>query len=361
MEDDVRLIKEVATAELKNSQDVNKVNGAAQLLKLAAEIENQRAQAQKTEGELRDLRAHKKTRDTKEFIALLAPVFTTLVLAGTLALQTYQFSRTERDKYQEAQQQREAAAVQAKKQADAAEDASWADALKLLSSSEKLSPAAVLLKRFSLSPRYSGEARRTGLDLLSAKSTDPAAFQSLFAALFEPASWNNLAEIVQINRQLNQRINPLLLKAWDAKKYTPHLEKLTKSEREQYDAWTSNLEYMSRVVALVFKSPGRPSNPLDLHGVAIWDTDLKGVDLQGADISSTNFSTVNLEGANLSRITKFEYCAFWSTPWWEAAKISPELLDYLKQNHPLVEGVTYQGGRKFKQAEYDKAISNLQH
>jgi len=173
MDDDVQRVKEAAASALTHSEDVEAVTKAAQLLKLASEIENQQAQVRKTESDVQDSIAHKKTKDLKEFIALLAPVFTTFVLAGTLVLQSYQFSRSERDKEAEAQQQREAAALQAKQQADAAEDASWADALKLLSGSEKVSPAAVLLKRFSQSPRYSEEARRTAL------SEDQAAINAL--------------------------------------------------------------------------------------------------------------------------------------------------------------------------------------
>ena len=137
MDDDIRKIKSVAES-LIESDNSDTVTKAAELLKCVSEIENQRVQTRKSEDELRDSSKHKKTKDIKEFIGLLAPLVTTIVLAGTLVLQSYQFARTERDKDEEAQRQRVATSEQSKRQADVAEDASWTEALKLLEGSEKV-------------------------------------------------------------------------------------------------------------------------------------------------------------------------------------------------------------------------------
>ncbi|HVP56043.1 MAG TPA: pentapeptide repeat-containing protein [Candidatus Eisenbacteria bacterium] len=351
MDDDVQRVKEAAASALTHSEDVEAVTKAAQLLKLASEIENQQAQVRKTESDVQDSIAHKKTKDLKEFIALLAPVFTTFVLAGTLVLQSYQFSRSERDKEAEAQQQREAAALQAKQQADAAEDASWADALKLLSGSEKVSPAAVLLKRFSQSPRYSEEARRTALGLLSIKTTDPEAFQSLFGSVFEPVSWENLPQILEIDRQLYQKIRPLLTR----------FEKLNPSEKAQYESLNSELVFISNGLALLLKAPRPPAQVLDFHSAALWSTDLQGADLSGADLTDGNFGSLNLRGANLSGITKFNGGPnfAWSA-WWEASQVSPQLRDYLEKNFRFDSKLTYASGRKYTEPEYQADLTRLQ-
>jgi hypothetical protein len=361
MNDDVRRIKDLADSTINQSQDDDTVRKAAELLKLVSEIENQRVQTRKVESELQDSRAYRKSKDIKERIALLAPVFTTFVLAGTLALQSYQFSRTERDKGLEAQRQRQAAAAQAAQQAEAAEAVSWADALKLLSGSEKISPATVLLKRFSSSSRYGEEAHRTALDLLSMRATDPEAFESLFRSVFEPAKWEDLPRIAEIDRQLYQKISPLMAKASDFKTHTSRLQRLSPPERKQYDYLHEELDYMSRSIALLLKAQRGSSQPLDFHSMALWDTDLKGVDLSGADISGGNFGFLNLKGANLSSITSVASDPnFWGSAWWEASAVSPELGSYLQLRFPPYPDVAYASGGQVTRSEYEKELRRLQ-
>jgi Pentapeptide repeats (8 copies) len=339
MDEDIQRIKDIAASALAKADDSDKIAQSSALLKLAAEIENQRAQTRKIEDEARDSMRHKKTSDLKEFIALLAPVFTTLVLAGTLALQSYQFH-----------QQRVEAAEQAKRQAEAAEDASWADALKLLSSSEKLSPAAVLLKRFSLSPRYAEEARRTALELLSVRATQPEAFESVFASVFEPVSWENLPQVLDIDRQLYQRIRPLLLR----------YKKLDPSEKSQYDSLNSELDFISNDIGLLLKTQRPGSQVLDFHSVALWDTDLQEADLSGADLTDGNFGNLDVRGANLSGITKVGGAPnFNQSAWWQASQVSPKLRDYLEKVFPNNPKLTYAGGRSFTEKEYQQDLGRL--
>lgn len=346
MNDDIQRIKRVA-ASLTESENAETVAKAAELLKCVSEIENQRAETRKMEDEVQNLEKHKKINDIKEFIALLGPLITTFVLAGTLALQSYQFSRTERDK-----------AAEAQRQADAAEDVSWGDGIKLLTSSSPLSPAAVLLKRFAKSPRYAEQARLIAVDLLL-KTSDPSLFKSLFGSAFVPVEWESLPQVIETDRQLYQKANPLLVKAWDFETKTQHIERLTQDEKRQLDYLNLELDYICGTVAILLKSQRAPSQALDFHSTALWDTDLQGADLSGADITGCNLQSLNLKGANLGSITRFEGSVFAGSAWWEASQVSRPLRAYLEKNFPNDPARTYAGDRKFTDLEYTAELQRL--
>ena len=357
MDENIRRVLDAAAA-LTQSGDPDKVAKGAELLKVLAETENHRVQTAKLQDELND--PNKKKKNWKELIAILSPVITSVVLAGTLFLQSYQFARTEKDKAAEAREQREAATAKEKRDAEAAEDASWADALKLLAGSEKISPAAVLLKRFSASPRYSEEARRTAIELLLAKAGDPAAFESLFDAVFQPPKWDNLPQMAQIDRQLDQRVEPIISKAFDPKTNIMNPDRLSKSDRERYDNLHTEINYVSAALGLLLRSPRPPSQQLDLHNTAIWETDLKGANLTGADINGANLSNLNIEKVDMSGVGIPEGgVALWGTAWWEASTMSPDLLAYLEKNWGVVPGQQYASGRVYNIADYNRELQRL--
>jgi Pentapeptide repeats (8 copies) len=358
MSDAIERIRQVADS-LSSLGDAENIRKSAELFKLLAEIENQHAQAKKIEEDLLDVRVNRKTKDRKEIIALLAPVVTTVVLAGTLVLQGVQFARTEKDKDLDAQRQREATAVQTKRLADEAEDTRWAEALKLLSSSEKISPAAVLLNRFTKSLRYAGEARLTAEKVLLLNSLDSGAFQNLFGSVFVPVTWENLSMVEDINRQLYQKVNPIMVKAWDDKKKTLIWGKVSKREKHEYDELDVDLDYISEQLAFLLKGKRDANQSLGFYSMALWDTDLQGADLSGADLSSSNLSNLNLIGANLTTITKFNWSVFSGSAWWEASAISPELRVYLEERYPFDMNATYASGRTYSKAEFEMALTRL--
>jgi hypothetical protein len=117
VDDDTERLREIATSILERAHDDSTASKAGELLKLASEIENQRAEAQKLKVEEQKISLEvkesrqPKSFDWKAFIALLAPVVTTLVLAVTLVVQSYQFNRSEKNK------------------ADAAEEMRWTEAI----------------------------------------------------------------------------------------------------------------------------------------------------------------------------------------------------------------------------------------
>jgi hypothetical protein len=358
MDDAIRKIKSIASA-LIDSEDVESVTAGAQLFQYASEIQNKRAQTKKIAEEIKDSTRSRKTKDLKEYIALLAPIVTTVVLAGTLLLQSYQFQRTERDKDMDIQRQRKDAFDQAKRQAEAAEDTSWADSLKLLTTTEKLSPAAVLLRRYANSPRYAAEARITTERLLLLRAGEPEAFHNLFGSVFVPVKWENLAQVVEIDSQLYQQETPLLAKAWDQKTGRLNWTKLNLKDKNQYDSLESELKFISEQIALLLKQQRPPGERLELRSTAIWNTDLQGADLSGADITGANFANVDLTGANLSGITKYDLAFFPNTAWWDCGKVSHELRQYLEANYPFDPIQTYASGRQFTKLEYETALKRL--
>jgi hypothetical protein len=210
---DTDRLREIANSSIGKSGDPDEISKAAQLLKLAAEIDQCRADTQKSHLDekkaLQDLRESERrlrADDTKTYISLLAPFFTTLVLAGTLVLQSYQFISSERDKQ-----------IETQRQAAVAEDVRWADAVKLLQQSDKFTPAALLLKSFVKSDRYGSQAYRIAVSVLI-KTDDPETFANLFASIFEPVNPDNEEQVFDINRSLTSHMAPLLAKHWDSKK-----------------------------------------------------------------------------------------------------------------------------------------------
>lgn len=352
--DDTERLREIAALIIKDSNEEGRIKYAAELLKLASEIENQRAgssklltEEQKLSFDLRESQSRQKSDDRKAYITLLAPVFTTFVLAGTLILQSYQFVQSERDKQ-----------IEVRQQTDAAEDVRWTDAVKLLSQSDKVSPAGVLLKSFVKSDRYGAQAHQTALQILL-KTEDPVLFENLFALVFEPVDWNDLPQIIGLNRTMYVNIGPLAEKSYDAKKRMNDLNRLNPLERRKYDSLIAEIEFTATKIAPLLKGRRPGGVALDLHGTDILLCDLQYADLSGANLDGVNVSSVNLKGADLSRISHAELSMF-LTAWWEASQMSQETLQYLMKEYPFQAGVQYGPSyRTISQKDYDENVARL--
>ena len=105
-------IRAIAATLLEKPADDSSIDRAVQLFKLAAETENQSAQTakyaaeeQKLKDDLVDARAHRRSQELKAAIIAFTPLFTTVVLAGTLVLQSYQFHVQRRESEAEALRQ----------------------------------------------------------------------------------------------------------------------------------------------------------------------------------------------------------------------------------------------------------------
>jgi len=361
---DTEQLRQIAASILEGHPDEAAALKGAELLKLASEIDTQRAETrklaaeeQKINDDLKESQQVKKHTHVKDYIALLAPLFTTVVLAGTLVQQSYQFVQSEKTKQAQFVQSERDKDAEARRQADAAEDLRWADAVRLLSQSEKLSPAGVILKSFIKSERYGGPANQTAMQVL-VKTNDPVVFADLFNTTFDPVSWNNVQQVIELDRTLSSEVNPLLIKTWDGKTETNQTANLNPAERQEYQYLDKALSFISSKLAPVLKGP-RPSsaNKLDLRSIDFYG-DFEGADFSGADISGSTMASLNVKGANFTGVVGYETVPFNSTPWWRASKIDQNMLQYLIERFPYKETRTFYSPAS-SQADYDVGVARL--
>jgi len=359
---DTDQIRQIATSIIEGCREETAVRQGAELLKLASEIDKQRAESrklateeQKISNDLSESKETKKHARMKEYIALLAPLFTTIVLAGTLVQQSYQFVQSEKTKQAQFIQAERDKDAEASRQADAAEDLRWADAVKLLSQSEKLSPAGVILKSFVKSPRYGAPAVQTAIQVLG-KTDDPTGFADLFATIFDPVSWNNVAQVLDLDRRLNSDITPLYVKSWNPKTLHNDLTRLSPSERRKYEYLTTDLTFISSRLALVLRGERPPNTRLDLKSVNLFGN-FEAADFSGGDITGSVMAEIDVKGANLSGVVGYEGVPFTATAWWRASKIDEGMFQYLIKTYPYDARSTY--FPPSTKADYEAGVGRL--
>jgi hypothetical protein len=199
--DQLDKLRAAATLQLSNANTAEAIEAGGRILaqvieieKLAADAERARAERQKLESDMSSLTQRTSSEERRHLASLLAPLFTTVVLAGTLTLQTYQAITTEHDKQIEQQRQRESA-----------EDIRWADTLKSLSGEIKgISPGSLSLITFFASPRYNNLARQTTMTVLL-QTSDLAQFKQLFTAAFGIPIWTTLNDVLDFSRQMGAK------------------------------------------------------------------------------------------------------------------------------------------------------------
>jgi|GEM_PF-6486577 uncharacterized protein YjbI with pentapeptide repeats len=362
MSDTIRL-QQMAEAILQQSKDPIEIEKAADLLRAAAEIENQRAETlklrveeQKLSVELKEAERLRKHGNTKDYISILAPLFTTLVLAGTLIQQSYQFVQSEKNKQVQFNQSEADKLAEVRRQQDRDEDSRWADAIKTLSQTEKLSPSTVILKSFVKSDRYGAAASQTALQVL-AKTEDTDLFSRLFASILEPVSWSNAQEIVELDRSLSSNTIILYEKTWNPEKHVNDLTKLTKVERQRWDYLRTNTRFVSNKLAILLRGPRPAGTKLDLHSTDLWE-EFQGADFSGANVESANFSGMDVAGAKFDHITGFSFSQFEGTAWWRAASMDPALVEDLVKRFPYREKSPYRGSN-INKADFDTGVARL--
>ncbi len=292
--DELEILRSKAASLIKNSgDDMEGMLKGAELLKKIEEIENYRAAVHK-------LNTDRPQGPVLQFLTVLAPVATVLILAGTLYLSVIQF-RSGRT------------------------DAEWAEAVKSVTEQKSDALAAAELKGLRQLPDYRQRADELALDLLR-RTRNVDTFRSLLETEFgKSLSWTDLTGILELDRSLTFTDSELERK-WN---------KLSSDENNQMDAVREELKQVCIAVSPLLKSP-RPSGMiLDLHNVEFMDCDLSNTDLSGADLTGFNTSRVLLKGSNLSNVTKYEYSFWGKTAWWEAGRMSRELVDHLYKTAPF--------------------------
>jgi pentapeptide repeat protein len=302
--DELELLRQKALALLRDSgQNLETMKKGCDLLNDVEGIENRRVSTRKLQRELSESRV-------VEFINLLAPYATVLVLAATLGFQFWQQGQAARDKARDR------------------DDALWGDALKSVSEGKAL-PAIIQLKYFETSPwGHKLDAFQLMLSIFR-HSKDMDQFKELFENEFTPVSGENLEAILDLNRALHSQ--------W------VDLNRRGDNPKLQYQV-ILELSYIgTRIAPILQKRPQDKS--FDLHFVAVFDCDFSWVDLTNANLEGFVTGRVNLSNANLSGVKNFNANfsgakdfrdkAWSDTVWWQARAISPEFLAYLQQVAPF--------------------------
>jgi hypothetical protein len=338
---------------------------STQALKALAEVEKARADAQKALSDVEKSKAeilrlgveqrklqydadhapqHDRWESIKSIVTAIGPILTTLALAATLTVQSFQFSRSETSKR------------------EAVEDAQWADAIKALAQSNKqVLPSVAILKPFLGSKRFAESARKVALQVLL-NTENPAEFSQLLSTAYQPLDWETLPDVLKLDQIISAKLDPIVDKVWDKEKEVDDFTKLTVVEKSQFDNLLSQIEQVGAAIAPLLKATRPQGVVLDLRSVRIRNSDWSDVDLTGADIEGFFLATTSLKGANLRNIRNFTNASFVDTAWWEANEISPpELIIYLQNNCPYSEKNLY-GPRStpISRKEYDAAMKRLQ-
>jgi hypothetical protein len=242
-----------------------------------------------------------------------------------------------------------------------------------LAPSEKLSPAGVLLKSFAKSNRHGADAYKMAVQLLVTKD-DQQQFESLFGSVFEPVDWNNLSQVVDLNRILDSRWKSLNYRSLYAKseageawqvgeageaKQTSDVKKLTQAEWQELEHLSTKLQFIATKFAPVLKGPRPVGVKLDLRSVDLWTGDFQGADLSGANLSDADLTALDLKGANLTGITEYQRAAFVGTAWWQASRIGKGLLAYLVKTYPYDRHVAYGSSQETTEPDYRAQIYRL--
>jgi Pentapeptide repeats (8 copies) len=340
--------------KLLESDAPDAVSQAAELLKTASDIEQQQANISKLEADRKkveqDLRESRNR--WKEILTAFGPLFTTAVLAGTLIFQIYQAQQTNKEALIADEQKR----AETMRQAQETEQTRFTEALKIIQSSENISPAATLLNTFTQEPQKS-EARKMAMKLLL-RAQSIGEFEDLFSSVLDPIIAADLPTLVQLNRSVTSRYSPLVLEAHNTG-YKEDTSKMDHATRALYDLLASELYFLSQKMALLLQGPRQNGLELDLSYVTIDQVDMKGADLSSANLRSSSFAWVNLDGCDLSRITNFQSDMFISTAWWHAAHISRPLLAYLEASAPYRESFKYPNEIRVGAEEYETNLARL--
>jgi hypothetical protein len=275
--DELSLLRTAARSHLTNAKTPEEIDAAGRILSKVVEIEKQVADTEKAKAEREKLgwdmavdTRRSRSDERKHFASLLAPLFTTIVLAGTLALQAYQAITTESDKQVDQQRQREAA-----------EDARWSETLKSLSGEIRgISPGSLSLITFFASPRYSHLAKKTATAVL-VQSQDIDQFRQLFNSSFGTMNWSNLNDVLDLDRDIyskaRSQLDVITRKEWS---------KRTDQEASFLHLFNSKVSFLCAQIGPLLKSP-RPSDAtsLNLSSTAVFSCDLSRASFENATLN----------------------------------------------------------------------------
>jgi Pentapeptide repeats (8 copies) len=193
-----------------------------------------------------------------------------------------------------------------------------------------------------------------------ATTRDPTIFAPLFKSAFVPVSWSNLDAVLQVDRILGSRLIELYVKSYNEETKENELKRLTEDEIKERDYLRNTIKDISSDVGPLLKGPRPAGQKLDLRRGCFGDCDWRGVNLYGANLDNFDMRSSNLKGADLGEVTSFQDMYMYRTAWWEAKRISPELLQYLLLNSPYEPANTY-GPQEYRVSarDYEDSVARL--
>lgn len=298
--DEIKLMRARAREMMSNPDEIIR---ASQLLKNIESIEHHRAQKQKLSTDLPDSRM-------LQYLNLLAPVVTVLILVVTLFVQ-------ERDRVGDQKQAQQ-------DKTENRDNEGWDRAVRAAADrqAENRTAAIILLRGIEQSQsRYVDQASKLVISILRGTKTFDE-FQSLFSAEFTPPAQEDLDRILNLDRSLHQE--------WVNKK---------KTNPNYHDSADKHLVIQelsficTQIHPLLQK---RPTNRFfNLRFVAFFDCDLPDIDLTGANLEGFTTARVTMLRSKLDEVTNFKDGYWKDTAWWEAGSMSPSLLQYLEAEAPF--------------------------
>jgi hypothetical protein len=346
----VDAIREQA-AKIVLGDDPEGLRKAAELLKIASDLELQHVTTAKLDADRKkveqDLSSSK--AQWKELLTAIIPLATTAILAGTLVFQIIQNHQSNLEKRaEEARQDQQR------------EETRFTDALKMIQTSENISPAATLLNTFTREPQKT-EARQMAMKLLL-RSQSMDDFRDIFSATIEPVGPADLPILEQLDRQFYKRYSTFpssYISATQTNDWSK-LDKLSLQERSTLNFFYDALVLLSQKITLVLQRPGENGSEIDLSDVAITNSDIRGANLTKADLSNAVFTSVRMDGCDLGSVTKFQDAQFFWTAWWHASRISQPLLQYLEKTWPYHQGSEYPGPTTETAESYKQNVTRLE-
>jgi hypothetical protein len=350
-------LDELARDAIKRAQETQNLED----LERAATVAKSIAEARKASVEATTQRAALRQEGLKQWSQLLVPFLSVLTLAVALITQTLQQRDAERNRRNEAWR----ATV------DEFRDSPTRRGLSALTAQARLRP-------FLQSKDYGQQANQLAMLIVPELSR----FEE-FQELFDLITWDNLNQIVMVNRKLSGIAEHIYAEIKSAKarrsasedanrkasvlpsaRVPPPYNGPLESIEEQMESDATILRKEAAYVCAKFVEAAKVKKLLWGRGPYLnnaWfpDCDLSGIDFSGADLTEADFSNTNLSGTHFSRVTQFGSLLVENSNWWDVADISAPLLDWLINYADPGSG--YQSGvqNKPSKGDYFKKVKGL--
>jgi Pentapeptide repeats (9 copies) len=318
MKDDIKSLIGQAVKRAHESGKLEDIERVANIYKVSAEAETQAIVV--------------KQESMKSWAQILVPLLSVLTLGATLIGQTIQQNDAQRSR----------------------EDLEWRNAVAEFKTAgnAKTMIAGLLpqvrLKPFLKSKNYGDQANQLARLILPRIGDFDG-----FTDLFESITWNNLDEMLTVNRTLNRVDNDYIeaLEIINQREKAAPVDSKGKPNASNVPVHVSNpdnptmkeqLEHsrttISKELTYVCNQIGDASRlgrlkfvKANLEDVYFLNCDLSKVDLEHASFANVSFQAVNLEDARLAGGSKDDAPSLSVTEWWKAERISGAFLKDLME------------------------------